>query len=262
MNAQFGGLLVPLEFRTPGVQDFRFDGLFGTTWFNKPMILAIIAAALVIGYWVWASSKLNVRPSKAQFAAEYIYDFIRNGVAREMIGPEFKPFVPYLVGLFSFVLLNNWFGQVFLFMFPTMSVVGYAYGLTIISFLLYNVVGIKKHGLTYFKNMTLPHGVPKALWIIIIPIEILSNFIVRPVTLAVRLFANMFAGHLAVMVFVIGGAYLLTYSGNLFYNGAGLVSYIFGIAFMGFELFIGFLQAYIFTILTAQYVGSSLAEGH
>jgi F-type H+-transporting ATPase subunit a len=97
--------------------------------------------------------------------------------------------------------------------------------------------------------------------VLIIPLEFLSNFIVRPITLALRLFANMFAGHLVVLVFVVGGTLLLE-SGQLFYMAAGGVSLLFSFAIFGLEIFVGVLQAYIFTVLTAQYVSSALAEEH
>lgn len=114
------------------------------------------------------------------------------------------------MALFSFILVNNLFGQLFVFMFPTFSKIGYAYGLAILSYLVYNAAGTLKYGFgNYMRRMTLPEGVPVALWPLIIPLEFLSNFIVRPVT-AMRLFGNLFAGHLVIMVFVVGGSMLLT----------------------------------------------------
>ena len=94
------------------------------------------------------------------------------------------------------------------------------------------------------------------------PIEALSNFIVRPLTLGLRLFGNLFAGHLVVLVFVVGGSYLLTQSGNVLYQVAGGVSLLFSFGIFALELLVSSLQAYIFTVLTAQYVASSLAEDH
>ena len=99
------------------------------------------------------------------------------------------------------------------------------------------------------------------LWLII-PLEFLATFVTRPVTLALRLFANMFAGHLVVLVFVVGGSFLLTFQNNLVYNISGAVSVIFSFAILFLELFIGALQAYIFTVLTAQYVSTSISEAH
>lgn len=279
------GALVPLEGATytpPGVREFRFfceatepgtNGpndpgnvagcTFGVDWMNKPFWLAVIGAALVIALWFFASRNLKLVPGKGQFFWEYVYGFIRNGVGRDILGPEYRRYLPYLLGLFSFVLVNNWFGETFLFMFPTFSNIGYAWALAIMSWVIYIGAGIHKHGFGHYMKMQLiPPGVPGYLYPVIIPLEFLSNFITRPLTLGLRLFANMFAGHLVVMVFVIGGAYLLTFPHNAFYNVSGAVSLLFSFAILFLELFIGFLQAYIFTVLTAQYINSSLADAH
>jgi len=259
---------VPMEtggeggYHPPSVDDFYFHNLWGIPQFDRTTVQAILAAVLVIVLWVWASRRLKVKPTKAQFFSEYLYEFIRNGVARDILGHDFRKFLPYLLGLFSFILVNNWFGQMFFFMFPTFSRVGYAYGLAILTFIIYVAMGFKQHGLKYIKMSLLPEGVPWYLWWLIIPLEFLSNFVTRPVTLALRLFANLFAGHLVVMVFVLGGAFLLQYDNNLFYNISGGVSLLFSFAILFLELFVGALQAYIFTVLTAQYISSSLADSH
>lgn len=249
-------------YHAPTVDDFYFPNLFGIGQFDRTTVQAIIAAVLVIGLWVWAARRLKVVPTKGQFFSEYLYDFIRNGVARDLLGHDYRKFLPYLLGLFSFVLVNNWFGQAFFFMFPTFSRVGYAYGLAILTFVIYVAVGFKKHGAGYIRMSLLPEGVPWYLTWLIVPLEFLSNFVTRPVTLALRLFANLFAGHLVVMVFVLGGAFLLQYPHNLFYNISGGVSLLFSFAILFLELFVGALQAYIFTVLTAQYISSSLADSH
>lgn len=264
--------MIPLEgggheggYQAPSVNDFKFDGgFFGPDWINKPLVQAIIAMAIVIVFWLIASRNLKVVPSKGQFFAEQIYDLVRNGIARDALGHDFKAYTPYLVGLFTFILLNNWFGEFFLFMFPTFSNIGYAYGLAILSFILYNAAGIKKKGFfPYLKAMTVPAGVPAWLMPLIVPLEIISNFIVRPITLALRLFANMFAGHLVIMVFVVGGAYLLTSpTSPLVHRIAGGVSFTFSFAIFALELLVGALQAYVFTVLTAQYVASAVADEH
>lgn len=275
------GALVPLEsghYESPGVKDFRYfcadnpevtsghalaGCTFGVDWMNKPFWQAIIGAALVIVLWLVASRKLHLVPGKGQFLAEYFYNFVRNGIARDILGPEYRRYLPYLLGLFSFLLVNNWFGETFVFMLPTFSNIGYVYALAVMSWLIYIGAGIHKHGFGHYMKMQLiPEGVPGYLLPVIIPLEFLSNFITRPLTLALRLFANMFAGHLVVLVFVAGGAFLLTYENNILYNVSGAVSLIFSFAILFLELFIGALQAYIFTVLTAQYIHSSLAEAH
>ena len=252
-------------YKAPGVEDFQFNGGFipGVDWFNKPLVQAIIAAVLVIVLWLIVARNLKIVPSKGQFLAEQLYDMVRNGIARDILGQDFRKYLPYLLALFCFLLVNNWFGIFALFMFPTFSNIGYAWAFAIMSWLIYNGAGIAKHGFfKYMKNNLVPAGVPIPLLPIIIPIEFLSNFIVRPVTLALRLFANLFAGHLVVLVFVVGGAYLITQGESLFYNVAGGVAFAFSFAIFALEILIGALQAYIFTVLTASYVQTATADEH
>ena len=259
MNPMEGGE----GYTPPGLQDFQFPGLFGTDWITKPMLQAIIAAIFVVIIWVLAARGLKTVPNRRQYIMEFLYDFIRNGVGRDVLGPGFRPYIGVLVGLFTYILVNNWFGELFLFMFPTMSNIGYAWGAVVMVLVIYVMAGVRKHGpLGYLKHALIPAGVPWYLYIIIIPVEFLSNFVTRPLTLGVRLFANMFAGHLTIIVFVVGGTYLLTQADGLVLKLGGVFSLIFSIVMLLFELFIGFLQAYIFTILTAQYISSSISEGH
>lgn len=249
----------------PSVNDFIFDTpvIPGTpAWMNKPFWQAVIGALLVIVLWWLASRKLKVKPSKGQFFAEYIYEFVRNGIARDILHHDYKRFLPYLLALFSFLLVNNWFGELFVFMLPTFSNVGFAYGLALLSWCIYVGAGFQKFGLRFLKRALVPEGVPWYLLWLIMPLEFLATFVTRPVTLALRLFANMFAGHLVVLVFVVGGSFLLTYQSNLILNVSGVVSVTFSFAILFLELFIGALQAYIFTVLTAQYVSTSISEAH
>ncbi|RLP11648.1 F0F1 ATP synthase subunit A [Propionibacterium australiense] len=249
------------SWESPSTEDFQFEGWFGIWWFNKPLLLALVAFVGILVFWLIASRKLRIVPTKAQFFAEYVYNFVRN-IGRDMIGPGYRRFVPYLLTVFCFVLVSNWFGELFLFMFPTFSRVSYAYAAAICTFAAYVVSGFKQHGLGYLKVAMVPSGVPIWLTPVIIPLEFISAFITRPLTLSVRLFANMFAGHMSIMVFVGGGAALLTWAHNAFYNVTGVVALLFGMVMLCLELFIGFLQAYIFTMLTAQYIGSSVGEAH
>ena len=114
----------------------------------------------------------------------------------------------------------------------------------------------------YFKDAAVPPGVPIGALVLVTPIELLQVFIIRPFTLAVRLFANMFAGHLLVLVFVLGGEYLLLHSEPIVNKVAGVASLLFSMAIFGLEIFVQILQAYIFTVLTAQYISSATAEEH
>lgn len=172
-------------------------------------------------------------------------------------------YVPYLCGLFFFILLNNVAASIPLIQFPTFSHIGWAYAAAILSWVIFNAVGIRKHGVGgYLKLQTMPAGVPGWLMPLMIPIEFISNILVRPVSLSLRLFANMFAGHILLLVFVLGGEYMLLHSGSIALGGVGILTLLMGIAIAGLELFVQCIQAYIFVVLTAQYIGSAIADEH
>ena len=254
--------MIPMQWEAPGPKDFVFVGPPGLEWLNKPMLQLIIAIILVAVFWLVAARKVKVRPTKGTFLLEFAYDFVRNGIARELIGQGYQPFVPLLLGMFSVILVSNLFGEFFLLMFPTFSNIGYSWGMTIFVFIMYVGLGFKAHGPGYLKQALLPPGLPAYMVPIVVPLEFISTFITRPLTLGIRLFANMFGGHIVVIVFVVGGSYLLTVSHNLVYNVAGVFSVIFSMVMMALEVFIAFMQAYIFTILTTQYISTAMHEAH
>ncbi len=249
-------------FEPPGPGDFELPAiLLGVT---KPMVLLVLSAALVLGFFVLASRERAMVPGRLQFAGEQAYGFVRNGIARDIIGSrDYMRYVPYLVALFFFVLLNNLFGIIPFIQFPTFSRAGFVYGLAGLTWLLYNGSGIARHGFFgFYKHMSVPSGIEGPILGLIVPLEFISNIVVRPFTLALRLFANMFAGHLLLILFSLGGEYLLFESGNLFYAPVGVVSFLLGIAIGFLEILVQFLQAYVFTLLTAMYVSEALAEEH
>ncbi len=257
--------LVPMEgFVSPGVNSFDVPPFFESVpWFNKYMLQGIVSVFVIMAFWVVMARKKAMVPSKTQFIGEAAYGFVRNTIARDMIGHDYKKYVPLLIALFSFVLVNNLWGVFPLTLLPTASHAGWAYGLAGLVWLIYNVVGIRTHGFGgYLKHTVLPPGVPKFMWPVIIPLEFFSNIIVRPVTLSLRLFANMLAGHLLVLLFVLGGEYLLLHSEPIVNKVAGVFSLLFSLVIFGLEIFVQSLQAYIFTVLTAQYISSAAAEEH
>ena len=257
--------LIPLEgFEAPGVHSFDVPPIFdGVPWFDKYMLQAIVSVIVILAFWMIMARKNALVPSKSQYIGETAYFFVRNSIARDMIGHDFRRYLPLLMALFSFVLVNNIWGVFPLTLLPTASHVGWAYGLAGLVWVIYNGVGISKHGpLGYLKHATLPAGVPAFMWPLIIPLEFVSNILVRPMTLSLRLFANMFAGHLLVLVFVLGGEYLLLHSEAIVNKVAGVVALIFSMAIFALEVFVQSLQAFIFTVLTAQYISSAAAEEH
>jgi F-type H+-transporting ATPase subunit a len=256
---------VATEFTPPGPGDFNLPPIFeGVEWFTKPVLVATLSVLVIVLFFWAASRKAAVVPSRLQFSGELAYNFVRNSIARDAIGSqEYMKYVPYLVGLFFFIMMNNVAASIPLVQFPTFSHVGWAYAAAALSWIIFNTVGIRKHGfLGYLKHQTMPAGVPIWLMPLMIPIEFISNILVRPVSLSLRLFANMFAGHILLLVFVLGGEYMLLESGSIAIGGIGIVTLLMGLAIAGLELFVQLIQAYIFTVLTAQYIGSAIAEEH
>ena len=252
-------------FHAPGPSIFDLPPVFSIAGIGvtKPMLQLVLAALLVFAFFRIASAKQSMVPGKLQFAGETAYGAIRNGIGRDLIGGrDFLPFVPYLVALFFFILINNWFGSIPGFQYPTFSRAGMAYALAGLSWVIYNAVGIRKHGfLGYLKLQTVPSGVSKAILPLLIPLEFFSNIVVRPVTLALRLFANMFAGHILLVLFSTGGLYLLTEVGGL--TGAvGILAWVLAILVAFLELLVQFLQAYVFVLLNAMYISGALADEH
>jgi F-type H+-transporting ATPase subunit a len=202
-------------------------------------------------------------PGRLQFAGESAYGFVRNSVARDIIGSaDFMRFVPYLVTVFFFLLLNNLFGSIPFIQFPTFSRAGMVYGLAALSWVIYNYVGIRKHGFVgYLKLQCVPAGITGPILGLLVPLEFMSNLVVRPVTLALRLFANMFAGHILILLFALGGEYLLVHGATLI-KPVGLLAWALFIAISFLELLVQFLQAYVFVLLNAMYISGALADEH
>jgi F-type H+-transporting ATPase subunit a len=249
-------------FVPPSSKDFDLPPIFGDNEFTtKPIFLILFSVILLSVFFILASRKASVVPSKLQFAGESVYAYVRNDLGKEIIGHEFMRFVPYLFTLFTFILVNNIFGIVPLIQFPTMSRISFAYVLGIIVFGVFHYVGIRHHGIfKYIKGILFMPGVPKPVYILLTPIEIATYLIVRPLTISLRLFANMFAGHLLLMIFFLGGEHLL--QGAVGLKLVSPFAFAFGIALTFFEFLVQCLQAYIFTLLTALYIGGALADEH
>lgn len=248
-------------FHPPGPASFDLPPVFGDV--TKPMLLVVLSGILVIGFTIMASRKAEVVPGRLQFAGEAVYGFVRNTLARDNIGSEhYMKFVPYLFSLFLFILMNNYYGIIPFLQFPSFSRIGFIVPLAIISWLLYIGAGIYAHGpLGYLKHATMPGGIKGPILLLLVPLEFFSNILVRPFTLTLRLFGNMFAGHLLLILFATGGAALIT-SGNIGYGAVGVLAFLLGIAISFLEMLVMFLQAYVFTLLASMYIGEALADEH
>ncbi|NUQ90993.1 MAG: F0F1 ATP synthase subunit A [Glycomyces artemisiae] len=254
----------------PGIHSFDFadwfSGLTGTAlahMFTTITLGVWLTVAILIVFFLWAYRKPQIVPTKKQWLAESAYGFIRNTVAIDLMGKkDGVKFAPYLATLFLFIVLMNFWAIVPGIQISPNAHIAFPAMLAIISWIMYVWVGIKQHGLgKWLKITVVPPGAPAFIYPLLIPIEILQNIILRPVTLALRLFANMFAGHLILLVFILGGFEMLN-SSNFFIQGLSIFSFGMGIAMTLFELIVILLQAYVFTLLTGMYIQGSLAEEH
>ena len=258
-------VLADKEFEPPGTGLFQFPPLFSIGGFDvtKPMVLAILAALVVIVFFYLGTSKMALVPGRLQSMTELGYLFVRDQVARSIIGAKKGDrWVPLLVSLFFFVWIMNLFSVIPLAQFPVTSRIAYPAILSLMVWLLFLGLGLKIQGpIGYFKNLMFPPGIPKAVYIILAPLELISTLFVRPFTLAVRLFANMFAGHVLIAFFsLVAWHFIVEAPGPGILVGA--VGFVMTIIMTAFEMFIQALQAFIFTLLAAVYIQSSVEVSH
>lgn len=253
------------EFHAPGPADFELPPVFEIFGFGvtKPMLIVIFGTLLIgLGLYV-AARRAAIVPGKGQFFVEGLHGFIRNSMVPDTIGKEGAKYVPYLFTLFVFLAVLNISGIIPFVQFPATSRIAIPLGLAVVSWIIFNYVGMKRQGVGgYFKNMMFPPGVPKAIYPLLAPLEFLSTVVIRPVTLTLRLTFNMFAGHLVLLLTILGGEFLLLHTQGLVGIAAGSVSLLFGIVLTLFEGFIQLLQAYVFTLLSAIYIGGALTHEH
>jgi F-type H+-transporting ATPase subunit a len=254
-------------FHAPGIEEFEWPNIIDLHLFGLDLgINRIVLQMFFIAGLVWLLFFLAFRspklvPSGLQNVMESMVDFIRNQIVIEVIGREGLRFVPYLTALFAFIFLGNVGGIIPPILFPLNGRMALPAVMAICSLLLFISIGISQQGpLTYLKNSLFPPGLPAVLYLLVTPIELISTFIVRPVTLAIRLLANMIAGHLILSVFFVATGYMLTSMNISALFGVGAL--IFSVALVAFELFVAGLQAYVFTILSAVYIAGAMEPEH
>lgn len=252
-------------FCAPSILEFfpkplvKFELLGVTFGLTRIVFILWIALALMLVFFLAATRRSQMVPGRTQWLGESAYSFVRDGVAREVIGKEGLRFAPFLAAVFFIVVVNNVMGIVPFAQISPMGRFAFPVVLAATVYILFNYVGIRQQGLVpYFKNNLFPPGVPKGLYVLITPIELMSTFIFRPFTLAVRLFANMLAGHLLLTIFALGTVYLATV-GN-FSAIFTPVSFAMALLMTFFELLVQILQAYVFVVLSATYINSALEE--
>ena len=254
-------------FPAPGAEIFVFEDIFTLQLaslefgFSKVTVLLLLGVVAVVGFFTYAFRKPKLVPRGAQNIGEVGYVFVRDGIAKETIGHGGEKFVPFLFSFFFFVWILNFFGILPGAQLPATSIFASPVAFALIVYFTWVPLGMIKQGpIKFFTNMMFPPGVPKPMYILLAPIELISNILVRPFTHAVRLFANMFAGHLLLATFSIAAFYLI--SASVIGIVGSVASFVVTVALTGFEAFIQALQAYIFTLLAAVYIGSALHAEH
>jgi len=252
--------VIALEF-PPINEILRWKDLFES--FNKISIIAVLAATIgTVVFLLAGRQSAQTAPRGVRNIAESTVEFIENGVVMQTMGRDGLGWTPFLLSLFTFIYLCNVPGIIPFLQMPATARMALPAALALMVWVVYNGAGIKHQGFGgYFKSVLFPPGVPKALYILVTPIEFISAIIVRPFSLAVRLFANMLAGHILLVTFA-----LLTES---LFQAKDKILIPFGVLPMGmlifltgFEVLVAFLQAYIFTILTAVYIGGAVHPEH
>ena len=259
ISENLGGLF---EFRPFLAPESTFFAL------NRVGLLYLLSAVIIGLLMVAAFGNARLVPTRFQYVMESLVGFVRNNIAIDVIGPKGARYAPLLTAMFLFILVNNLYGITPLVNFPTSSRMALPATLAIMTWVVFILAGVRTHGMRYFLDAVKPSGVPSYVLPLIIPIELVSTFIVRPLTLAVRLFANTMAGHIILAIVFISANTFLFDVNNIEFLPAGPIGGILGLvltfaagpAMVVFELIVATIQAYIFTILTAVYINSSLSH--
>ncbi|WP_030899875.1 F0F1 ATP synthase subunit A [Streptomyces sp. NRRL F-5126] len=249
-------------FPAPGLNSFDFKPFLtiGGIEFTKSMLLSVICMVIVVGLFWLAFRKPKLVPGKMQLIGEIGYNFIARSIARDVIGKEGSKYVPFLTSIFFFVWIMNIMSVIPLAQFPATSRFAYPAVLAFCVWVTYLYLTFKKNGFKGgVKNLVYIEGLPGWIRPLVILLEFIQNVITRPFTLAVRLWANMFAGHMLIVMFSAATWYLLTPS---IMSAVAAGSFVLAIGMTAFEVLIQFLQAYIFTLLTSIYIQGAIQEGH
>ncbi len=231
--------------------------------FNKTALMACISTVICIAIFWTGSRKQALVPTGIQNVAEMGYDMIEENISIAVMGEDGRSWTPYLATLFFWIFFINIWAIIPGIQFPATARIAIPLMLALLSWLAFIGVGVIKQGPLYFWKAINPSGVPFALKFLVIPIEFFSIFLMRPFSLAVRLFTNMTAGHLILTIFAImTNELLIVHSSGIYQVIFAPLPFLGLVAFTGFEVLVSVLQAYIFTILTAVYVSEAMHPEH
>jgi F-type H+-transporting ATPase subunit a len=252
--------VIALEF-PPINEILRWKDLF--PGFNKIALIAVAAALIGTIVFLLAGNKDHkTAPKGVRNFAEMIVEFIENGIIMQTMGRDGLGWTPFLMSTFVFIYLCNVPGIIPFLQMPATARMALPMFLSLLVWVVFIGTGFKHQGLGYLKNSLFPPGVPKALYILVTPIEFISTFLVRPFSLTVRLFANMLAGHILLVTFALLSEALFQAEGNPALIPVGVLPMFMLMFLTAFEVLVAFLQAYIFTILTAVYIGGAAHPEH
>jgi F-type H+-transporting ATPase subunit a len=232
--------------------------------FNKIGFIAVLAALVSIVIFLLAANRDPLKaPKGVRNFAEVTVEFIEDQIVMQTMGRDGLPWTPFLLSLFVFIYLCNLPGIIPIIYMPATGRMAIPLLLALIVWVIYNVVGFKHNGVKYLTGMAWPHSVPVGMRPLVGVIEVLSNIVLRPFSLAVRLFANMLAGHMLLITFAFLSDAMFTARTKVFFLRPMGVLPLFMLIFLtAFEVLVGFLQAYIFTILTAVFINSARHPEH
>jgi F-type H+-transporting ATPase subunit a len=253
------------QFSGPSLLDFFPPAiLFEGTIFqlDRIMLVRLVIMALIITlFWV-GTRRMKLVPGRFQGTIEMALDFVRVNIVYDLLGEkEGKRFLPLITSIFFLVLFMNLTGIIPGINIAGTSVIGLPLVLALAAYIAFIYAGLRKHPGTFLRNALFPPGVPWYLYPIVTPIELISTFILRPVTLTLRLLMNMVVGHLLLVLFFSASAFFMVNLGGFWIVG-GVLTQTLGIAFTFFEILVAVLQAYVFALLTAVYLQLALAEEH
>lgn len=218
--------------------------------FTNSALFMLLATFSVIVLLSIAAARSELVPGRMQYIGEAIYNFAGQMI-EENVGKEGRPYIPYIMSLFLFILFGNCLGMIpYGFTFTSHIIV--TVGLALLVFITVTLIGIFRHGLHFFR-LFCPEGTPLYIAPLLVPVEIMSYF-TRPVSLGVRLFANMVAGHAMLKIFA--GFVVLLASTNFF--PLAILPFAVNLAVTGFEFLVALLQAYVFTVLTCIYLNDAI----
>jgi F-type H+-transporting ATPase subunit a len=227
---------------------------------NFITFLVLLGFLLMVSFFYFGLRRPRVVPGKLQSLTELGISFVNENIATPMLGPDGARFMPLLATFFFAIFFWNIFEVIPGINFSSNSRIAFPLVMAIVAWVTYNAVGIAKHGfLGYLRHVCFPPGAPAPLYVLLVPIEFITQIVVRPITLSVRLWANFLAGHFLLAVFFLGTIAMLQGGFTAIFAP---FSFAIGVALVGFEIFVSGLQAFIFAILTASYIGGALAEEH